>query len=434
MNIRHFLFRVFFIWLILLLVQGLTAAHAAVNQLKVEGIRNFRGEGLHNGLDLNLQTKEISSGFDSFVSARGRYFIENQNYAYSLPEAYISYDNKRSQLAVGRKLVDWSDADKLWLEGQINNLQRMDLLSDAQEGLPGLHLAHRRKSWGMQVFASGLYVPEMNPGYEVSDGQVTSKSYWGSLPPKVAETGGVQVPIHYDLNTPATNEIISQFSAGLQLENKWKSGKASFFALYKPENNLRISGEAGFNPYSQNQNILVNVKPFVNHQRIVGASLQQKADDLQMTVELKRIDPEDGPESPSIGEYLNLSQQYEKKDIASTIFKLTKDIFDFTVGYTHLLSKDVRGGEDFYGNTLKWQRSVAMKLRYFFNDQFNITSAAFHDLELSDSILKQEVAYAFQKGVVVSLGVEMIKANNEESYWSDFKANDLVYSNIGYRF
>ena len=101
-----------------------------------------------------------------------------------------------------------------------------------------------------------------------------------------------------------------------------------------------------------------------------------------------------------------------------------------SLNYIHLLSENTRASDDFFGDTVKWKRTVGTRLRYYFTDYFNVMGDYKYDLARKDHIVKSEASFTFLSRATVNIGMELIKSPQSNSYWSAYRANDTVYTSL----
>ena len=73
---------------------------------------------------------------------------------------------------------------------------------------------------------------------------------------------------------------------------------------------------------------------------------------------------------------------------------------------------------------------MGLLLGYKANDKFKASLNLKYDLKTEDTILKNEIIYRPAKHLQLALGAELLRSPQDESYWSSFRSNDLIYSNL----
>ncbi len=400
-------------------------------------------------LELSLSNTQETSEFGYAYDADLRLFI-NDDYDrnYSLAEAWMIKKYENAKLTFGRQKLDWHANEEFWQLGNLNGVQGFGLLDTKQEGLLGVQLETKlTKNWNVNLFISYLYVPSLNPVLDVEDGKIISTSEWVRLPPTETRISGRTVPIHYELNFPKISDVVFKKSLGIQSGYNWGSGSISGFAIYKPENKLRINAEASYVPAIDKVSVVAD--PVVNHHLMLGTQIEQNISDIKFIVGMDVTDPnaklgkdfdilepiklEENNRTFS-SEYFSVQPNYDRESYFHSSANWTGEAIGLSLNYIKLLSSNVRGSDDFFSDTVKWKSAVGLGYSYIINDFFNISGVFRYDLRRKDNILKNEVAVNLDSSIHVIVGLEFLKAPQMESYWSAYRANDTVYSSLNYTF
>lgn len=403
-----------------------------------------------NLFSINFNLEENRPLEKTKISAALRFFSESSNAIYSIPEAYIEYKFSDSEYSLGRKIVDWNPSEKFWLQGNINGRKNFSLLSEEQEGLTGFHYSRKiTKNFKLDVIGSYVFVPNMNPSYEVVDGKITSKAQWVSLPPSEISLSGQVLPIYYYLATPSLEKILIQESLAFRGSYKIDktNTKISFYGLYKPENDLRVNAE-GYLAKNLDQ-VKVTAHPFVNHHIVYGANIAQSLPlGLQFNTGIEVVDPNANIRAnlfvinPSQmaskrefdADYFSIVPVYTKKSFWWSSISNNDPIHHVSLNSTVLLSEKKDPGDDFYGDQVKWRKAIGISYSYSITDSLLFDMNIKYDFELQDNILKFESSYQIRDEYRFKLGIELIKSPNPNSYWSVYRASDTIYGDFSVLF
>lgn len=372
------------------------------------------------------------------------YFQDNNALNYSLQEAYVRLQGDSYQFSIGRRILDWNTNEKYWSLGYLNANQAFTLLSTEEEGVTGALFKKYAGQFEFDILLSYVFIPQVNPAIDFKNGEVKSKSDWIRLPPKRTVVNGLEVPIYYKLNKVNYSRIIFNKSLGGNIRYKWKQGGVSAFAIYKPENRLRANASAFYDNITLNQ-VVVEADPTVNHHAYYGLQVFQAFGDLKTRGGLSYVDPntrlgKDFPVDISNArktfksDYFAINPSYDKEAYAHLSANLDRKSYILSLNYIHLLTKNVRSSDDFFSDAVKWKRALGGSVTYFFTDSFNILFDLKYDFERYDNIIKSEIVYNYKNQVHVSLGLEVLKAPLDTSYWSYYRANDTLYSSVGFFF
>lgn len=397
-------------------------------------------------IGLGYETEAPGEKVDTFLMGDLRlYFQDNNDLNYSLQEGYIQYKNSDYAFSVGRKILDWNPNDTYWSLGYLNALQSFTLLSTEEEGVTGITYSRKGEEFDFEVLLSYIFIPQLNPAMDVKNGNIESKSEWMRLPPKRTVVSGQEVPIFYKIADVNVSKIIFNKSLGFNLRYRWgEEGGISTFAIYKPENKLRANASAFYDNVTTNK-VIVEADPTVNHHAYYGLQMYQAFGDVKARGGLSYVDPnarlgKDFPIDISNArktfksEYFTINPRYDKEAYAHGSLNLDRKKYKLSLNYIHLLSKNIRGNDDFFSDTVKWKSTFGGSITYFFNDYFDAMFDLKYDVERSDNILRGEIKYNYHKKLYLALGLEVLKAPEASSYWSYYRANDTLYSSIGYIF
>lgn len=371
------------------------------------------------------------------------YFQDNNAVNYSVQEAYARYKGDSFKLYVGRKILDWNINEKYWSLGYLNANQAFTLLSTEEEGVTGVLFNKEVGRFEFDVLMSYLFIPQLNPSIDFKNGEVRSKSDWVRLPPKKTVVSGLEVPIYYKTPSYKVSKIIFNKSLGANIRYKWGQGGISGFAIYKPENRLRVNAGA-FYDINLNQ-VVVEPDPTVNHHAYYGVQVFQAFGDLKTRGGLSYVDPNArlGKDFPIDitnarktfkSDFFTINPRYEKEAYAHMSANIDRKSYILSLNYIHLLTKNSRGNDDFFSDAVKWKRAIGGSVVFKFTDAFNVLFDLKYDFERYDNILKSELKYNYNHKVSLALGLEILKAPKNNSFWSYYRANDLLYSSIGLYF
>ena len=406
-------------------------------------------------LGLSFQTAKDGKPFTYFVEGDSKFFLNtDKDMNFSVPEAYIQFNKEKSISTFGRRLINWDEQERFWLLGKMNGLQGFKLLEEKEEGIVGYHFDYRLNSnLKISVVFSYLHVPVLNPGIDVdSDGKITSTSEWYRRPPTETFIAGQKKEIYYEINEPDISDVILKKTIGANITYNWMrggeyAGELSFYAIYKPENNLRINADASFDT-SLNK-VRVVADPVVNHHLVFGPQLKQKFEHFDFVTGIQYSDPnaklgedfnaidpvklnENGKNFES--EFFTIEPNYDREIYYYGTINYQNKNFTAKLSTIHNLTNIARGNDDFFSDTVKWRHALGAQFTYEF---FNSVSFLFdmkHDITRGDNILRMEAYYYFAKDFGLKLGTELLLAPKDNSYWSAYRANDTAYLDIGYHF
>ena len=404
--------------------------------------RSESGDWLGFSYETELPKKDL----DVYLNTDLRfYFQDNNSLNYSLQEGYIEYKGDSYSLFLGRKILDWNVNEKYWSLGYLNAVQSFTLLSSEEEGVTGLLFNKKIGNFEIDILGSYLFIPQINPSINFKNGEVHSRSEWVRLPPKKTIISGSEVLINYSISDYQIEKIIFNRSLGGNLRYGWNNGGAAIFAIYKPENKLRVNATAYYDNLGTGKvNVLAD--PTINHHAYYGFQLDHTFGDLKVRGGLSYVDPNAklgkdflidiaNARKTFKSDYFNINPRYDKEAYAHMSLNYDQNRrYKLTLNYIHLISDNIRGNDDFFSDTVKWKSTIGTGVQYFFNDSFDALVDLKYDLIRKDNILKGEIKYNVEKQVSLVLGAEILKAPSTTSYWSYYRTNDTLYSSVGFIF
>ncbi|MBY0413327.1 MAG: hypothetical protein K2Q18_04145 [Bdellovibrionales bacterium] len=444
LSIRYFLQTFLLFFLVSLSCSEVNAASAELSYEKFYRLNKpiYRSES-GDWLGLGFETKPPIENLDTYLSGDLRFYFQDKNSLnYSVQEAFVLYKGDDFSFTIGRKILDWNVNEKYWSLGYLNALQSFTLLSTEEEGVTGVVYNKTIGNFSFDLLGSYLFIPQINPSIDFKNGNVQSKSEWVRLPPRKTVVSGLEVPIYYQVSDYKIKKIIFNKSLGANVSYKWGEGGISGFAVYKPENTLRINASAYYDNLNTGK-VIVTADPTINHHAYYGLQIFQGFGDIKARGGLSYVDP-----NAKIGkdflvditnarktfksEYFNINPRYDKEAYAHMSLNYDKKrYYKLSLNYIHLISKNIRGNDDFFSDTVKWKSTFGAGIEYFFNDIFDLAFDLKYDVIRKDNILKSEVKYHFNRELSIALGLEVLKAPDNNSYWSYYRTSDTLYSKLG---
>lgn len=390
--------------------------------------RSNSGDLVHLGFETALV--DPLKKFDYFGMGDLHFYFQDDNaLSYSLQEAYLHYRGDFYQVDIGRKILDWNQNEKYWGLAYLNAKQAFTLLSTEEEGVTGALFSKQIGLFEFDILLSYLFIPQLNPSIDFKNGEVQSKSDWVRLPPRRTVYKGIDLPIYYKISDYEVSNIILQESLGGNIRYKWnEEGGVSAFAIYKPENELRANASAYYNNIDR---IEVEADPIVNHHAYYGLQIYEALGDVQTRGGLSFVNPNVKTRKTFESDFFIINPRYDKEAYAHMSANLDRKFYLLTLNYIHLLSKNTRASDDFYSDAVKWRRALGGGLTLVFNDSFRFLMDLKYDFARFDNIVKGEVTYNYNNRFHVSLGLEVLKAPQDSSYWSYYRSNDTLYSSLG---
>jgi hypothetical protein len=182
---------------------------------------------------------------------------------------------QRDSLALGRKLVKWSDLDQRWDLGLWQPLFQWNPLAPQQQGLPGIFWQTEREHYAFTLFASYLFLPNQGPSYEVRNGTFVPSNPWFRSPPESVKIFGESTVVDYNVQTPSQSDVIYRTSYGAKLNlGSEETVAVQLSHMYKPSNELALGYAGVLNTSTLHGE--VTVKPQVFNHSISALDLSHR--------------------------------------------------------------------------------------------------------------------------------------------------------------
>ena len=416
------------------------------NQL-VEEVGNVVGNKYFGDINIGYNSDASYMGEKGLVgeSEFKARINDTGNLMFSAPNLYIGKNLSNSSFAIGRKVVNWSQADANWGLGRLNNRINFELIDPGQEGLTGVHYDLKiGKYISFGFFGSVLNVPELNPSLDINEskGTVSCSNPWCKAPAESAPIEGAEVPIFYNVNMPEISDVALKNSYGLNfMLNSDYDGKqdvalkGNVFYVRKPENTLSITAEVKYE--IEEQRVFVDVTPEVYYHDVSGGNVQLdlKNSNIKINGGFISIVPEDSPDGTQrLFDYTGLRPNKIREDYVNGSISYSSKFFNLTTGYIARVSEFDREN-DILVEYPRWNQAVQLNVESKLTDRIGFYLDYKYDMLTEDRITMFQSNYRFDNGVVAGLGFNIIGTNtSQDSYWSDFENNDSVYSSLKYIF
>lgn len=210
-----------------------------------------------SSLTLSAGPKVSADGnrFATAVDARIHLFAdEPSSFTIEAYEAYVATPSRLSrlhQVTLGRRIYDWSRADRAWDLALFNPRFTWDPLKPETVGLAGVFYSYESARWRLLAYASPVAVPERGSPVTSEDGRLKAPGpYW--IPPaeKLELDGGKYADIRYRIQYPPLDELLLRPSAAVSLrygseKGVWASASYGVLPVHVPELAVEGSLDAG---------------------------------------------------------------------------------------------------------------------------------------------------------------------------------------------
>lgn len=362
---------------------------------------------------------------------------DQEQLMYSLKEASLEFKGATSSIRLGRSLLNWSEADRTWGLGKVNNRENFDYFEPGQEGLTGIFYDKKfANNLRLGAFGSLLYIPEMNPGMKINkeEGTVECQNPWCNAPSSSAEIGGSDVPIYYNVNYPEISEVVFRYSVGLNLAYDYKKLSVSGYYLRKPENSVSVTAEVHYD--TTVDEIFVDVTPQFYYHDIKGAEATYKlGSGMKLYGSSISIVPNNFPDGDEpLLKYTGIKPKKKNEDYIGGGFKYNRYGHRAHLGYLARVSEFDRENEILVEYP-RWNQALLLQYNTSLTRKLSLGLDVKYDMITEDRLTMVKANYVFGKNLVAGFGFNMIGTSPaQDSYWSKYENNDSVYSSLKYNF
>lgn len=363
---------------------------------------------------------------------------------YSLQEMYLNdrgvfrgFDNVTKvgdQMKFGRQNLDWSHIDAHWGLGKLNNRRNFDFFDPGQEGLIGINYVNKfYNGFFFNLWGSGLYVPETNPGQEINKkkGTITSRSAWGNPPARTTEIEGIDTRINYEVDYPNLMDVPFRFSVGIAAGVETDHWLTSAYFMRKPENSPSVQVEVNLDEDADVVNALVN--PQFYYHDVFGGNVKYRNADVEVYAGGIGIFPQALPDG-NVQATTYTELKTAKRREAYLGFGITKqnDLYGMGFNYIARVSPFDRD-EDNLATDPRWNQAVNFTLSRNFKKGFKLMGDVKYDMLTTDRLVMLRGGYQVSKALLMTLGVNMIGTPTDgKSFWSPYTNNDMLFVGLRY--
>lgn len=383
------------------------------------------------GLEFDGESKKRSLGHK--YKGEVRMMTGDQGALYSVSEAYLSKRKGSTTYSVGRKIIDWSPNEKYWSLGLWNSNKSFSHLEQEVDGVTAFHFDRKHRNGDISFFMSGINIPQLNPGFKISDGKVAGRNEWSNPPPEFIKFSGSEIPIYYDLKIPPVGDIVFQESIGLRYKKGFESWGFQAYAAWKPENTVRMKAQGYFDQSGAQDFIYVRTRPIVAHHIAWGGGFAGQAGNVKWNANIDGVKPQVEHEESFKFEGLEIDPAYYEETYFTTSASVESGRVLAQVHYLKLLKGDISDNTAF-SKKPRWRNALGGMFEWRYSDALSFIGDYKYDLNYRDNTLKAETRYKMTKHTRVSLGLETVQSPKDESFWLVYRGNDSIFTNLSYRF
>ncbi len=355
---------------------------------------------------------------------------------YSLQEAYLGgHLTNKDFIRIGRMNLDWSSLDATWGFGKLNNRRNFDFFTPGQEGLTGLAYEHRSSNGlRFKLFGSGLYIPELNPPYQINKHNKTIKcnSPWCDPPPTHNPYKGTDKQIDYDVNYPSASDIVFRYSFGFNVGWEDKHWKWDNFFIHKPENQVTTQASAQLNSFTDH--VVVTVNPKVYYHDMFGSTLKYQNQDLQMYFGGFGTKPNSSPgNTDEVTRLTEIKSNKIREDYVGGGISKTNSEYTLGFNYVARLSSYNRDQEPLIPDP-RWNQALNVFMTRNLG-KLTLSADAKYDMLTRDRLVMVRAFMNLTQSLLLNLGMNLIGTPSDgKSFWSPYTNNDSLNFGLKYVF
>jgi len=407
-------------------------------------------------MNVNFQNQS-KSGFQSKVDVTFGKYVDWGGSYFGVQEIYTSYQFSQlaSQISIGRKIEYWSQIESDWQLGLWEPKYTLDALRPVNQGLTGVFYKVESDGHDLLIFGAPIFLPTMGPEIREQDGALVADSRWYKTPSRSSLIINKNTELLYSLNVPDLMKLVSKPGMGFRYrygatgEGAW--GSVNF--AHKPINSLLLKYDAQLVAASSTGK--VTVSPEVGYHNLWGWDLGYYLENGMISMSYIQDDPETiRPETSSSTDWV-VTQPGQLKiygihlETSMPLLFSEEEIgvsFDY-IRVSEVLSYDVdsQGGDrgSLFPYRTQFTNALSMKGRLMgvlrgkpLMTEFKLV----RDFDQKGSIFGVEWNWRPTQSWTALAGIDVLTVDNstesnmDPRFINQFRANDRLYTGVGYVF
>lgn len=411
--------------------------------------KNFFGAD-HNSSQLTATGVGVKSAAGrTHVDAHWFYVPQEDFHYFNVPELSVEKKWRENQLWLGRHLHQWSAADSFWDLGIWQPRFLWDRFRPVEQGLTGVFYQRNLGSSRLNLFVSGVYVPDISATFREKDGRIESRNPWFRSPPSRVDELSGETPVSASVKL---QDPLLKPSAAVQVQHVWNEDLDSQMAYaYKPINQARLTYEFYKKIAIDTNEVVAIIHPQFPYEHVFSfeTNWRQEGWSLSPSLTYQKPQPKETP-------YEWIAQGMTELTTASLVLRRQSDKFNSRRGniYGGLIRiwsdspQDLgeyaqEKGSQFDNRApylMAYRLGYAASLPVYRGREVSTRFEGTFDSFQNAVLLQSSIDYKFSKVLTVGLDVNLIgavnneKNNYEKSYLRTFRANDNLNLGIDYVF
>jgi hypothetical protein len=234
---------------------------------------------------------------------------------------------------------------------------------------------------------------------------------------------------------PKLDKLIVRPGGGAFGRYSFNKNHLSAYWTYKPEPAIRINAEGGLN--EDQTKVEVPFWPFNNYHQVYGADYVYIGRGFGINLGVERTNPDHSEVKGVTMQYFKIKPTYfdESYFHMRTVFNipfLYKSTF--SLNYIDLISSNIGLSDSFLDQPVRWQSALGIGVDLFLFSWARGILKYRHDFQSRDRTLMTKARFTPYKNFFIEAAAEIIWAPDLVNYWSMYRSNDILYSNLGMSF
>ncbi len=387
-------------------------------------------------------TARISNQYNA--EERANYFKPYEFYA------EINLSDSQKTLGLGRKILNWSETDRVWGRGLWQPRFFHDKIRSEEAGLTGFYFSSKQKTSDFTLFLMPIFIPDLGPTFDVEDGKIKSPNPWFRPPPPTVGVIGTSRDIRYSVDQPSLGEVMNNPGIAAQYGIRRGEDRYRISMAHKPMNQLFLGFPYFADLSSPDVPVDIRIHPEFPYHNILELESEHK---LEEQVELVTSLVLDNPTSyPAQSGWV--TQDIEDALLLSTLLKFRNEILnrsvDFQLGLINLWGGDLPDrGELNLDHTLferRFQFQQAMlvgakfPLAWIQGTPVYAKTRLIYDAKQEGGVFSGDLSYRFARRWEGNLGFDflgLLRSSGQEvsdGLLSLYRANDRISGGVSYVF
>jgi len=409
--------------------------------------------GDNTSLTLKLQRqKRLRKNVVSELDLKNEFSAtENWNY-FNLYQAHVKFRGPMNvAMNAGRKIETWSAMEDEWRQGVFQPRYTQNKLRTETAGNVGLFTSSSVRSFVWTAAVMPVFVPDLGAHFWVSDHKFASKNPWFDPPAPTFKFREQIHEIHYSVDKPRVEEVMAHPGAMVKVERSLSAVGSRMAVGYKPVPQLLL-GFPSLNKViigSNGSHLDVVVTPRVQYHWVASTDVWFKRAGWTLGAGLTHDRPNEDrmpsgwtsqTYSPAWIWSLSASRALEAEGAEAARIKFGVIKIEGGVGRDRgefATERSLFEGRFQYDEA--YMTGVMVPLRRVFKNPLELEARVIYDRVQNGGTVSASAGYSFSRDWRVDADADLLglagnNAENENGFFSTYRANDRVGMGMTYVF